>query len=254
MHGLKGGLTVEFKIKIAGQVAAVDALFDSTAQYFRAYLTDEAAHFSVTVSPEDLVFEQEALDEEAREEGFRRRQFTGPFLERAAIQRAFAEHLIDRDTLLLHGSTVAVDGEAYLFTARSGTGKSTHTRLWREVFGSRAVMVNDDKPFVQLRLDGIFACGSPWSGKHGLDSNVTFPLKGICILERGAENRIRPITPDEALPMLLHQSYRPLDSTKADRLEHLVSALAQRIPLWQMECTKDLSAAKIAHCAMSANR
>ena len=242
----------KFQMMIAGQIGAVDALFESTAQYFRGYLTEEAAHFSITVTPEDLAFEQAELDEEARLEGFRRRQFTDPFLERAAIQRAFAEHLIDHDTLLLHGSTVAVDGAAYLFTARSGTGKSTHTRLWREVFGPRAVMVNDDKPFLQLRPEGVLACGSPWSGKHGLDSNVTLPLNGICILERGTENRIRPMAVEEALPMLLHQSYHPLIHAKAARSEDLVRSLAQRIPLWHMDCTKDPEAARIAHSAMSA--
>ena len=240
-------------MKIAGHVAAVHALFDSTPQYCRAYLTQDPPDFSVTVRGEDLVFEQAELDAEAAEEGFRRRLFTDPFLERAAIQRAFAEHLFDRDILLTHGSCVAVDGYAYLFTARSGTGKSTHTRLWREVFGDRAVMINDDKPFLQLRPDGVFACGSPWSGKHGLDSNITLPLRGICILERGAENRIHPTTAEEALPMLLHQCYRPLDNAKASHLEALVRALAQRIPLWKMECTKDPEAATIAHSAMSAN-
>ncbi len=238
-------------MKIAGQIGAVTSLFESTAQFFRAYLTEEAADFAVTVAPDNLVFEQAELDEEARLEGFRRRRFTDPFLERAAIQRAFAEHLLDHDTLLLHGSTVAVDGQAYLFTARSGTGKSTHTRLWREVFGNRAIMINDDKPFLQLRPDGIFACGSPWSGKHGLDSNVTLPLRGICILERGSENRILPMNAEEALPMLLHQSYQPLVKETAARMDSLVRRLASNIPLWHMECTKEQSAAIIAHGAMS---
>lgn len=241
-------------MKIAGLTGTIIPIFESTAQYFRAYLSEEEPHFSFTVTPNDLVFEQAELDEEAQLEGFRRRQFTDPFLERAAIQRAFAEHLLTQDTLLLHGSCVAVDGKAYLFTARSGTGKSTHTRLWREAFGNRAVMVNDDKPFLQLTPQGIFACGSPWSGKHGLDSNVRLPLQGICILERGAENRIRPITTQEALPMLLHQSYRPLDEKKGSHMEYLATTLARRIPLWQMECTKDSCAACVAFDAMSQSK
>ncbi len=241
-----------FHMKIAGQVGDVRSLFDSTAQYFRVYLTDEAADFSVAVAPADLLFEQAELDAEAEAEGFRRRQFTDPFLERAAIQRAFAEHLFAHNTLLVHGSTVAVDGVAYLFAARSGTGKSTHTKLWREAFGSRAVMVNDDKPFLQLRSDGVYACGSPWSGKHGLDSNLTLPLGGICILERGSENIIRPISPKDALPMLLHESYKPLSEEKATRFHELVAALSRAVPLWQMCCTKAPEAALIAHRAMSA--
>ncbi len=241
-----------FQMKIAGQVGAVHPLFVSTAQYFRAYLTEEAGAFSVTVTPADLLFEQAELDAEAEAEGFRRRQFTDPFLERAAIQRAFAERLFDHDTLLVHGSTVAVDGVAYLFAARSGTGKSTHTKLWREAFGSRAVIINDDKPFLQLRSDGVYACGSPWSGKHGLDSNVTVPLGGICILERGSENVIGSISPEDALPMLLHESYQPLSEEKEARFHELVVALSQSVPLWRMRCTKDPEAALVAHRAMSA--
>ena len=175
----------QFKMKIAGSVAAVDSLFDSTPHYLKAYLTEDAPDFSVTVTESDLRFEQAELDKEALEEGFRRREFTDPFLERAAIQRAFAEFLFDRNILLVHGSTVAVDGRAYLFAAKSGTGKSTHTRLWRERFGSRAVMVNDDKPFLRLTETGVLVYGSPWNGKHGLGNNICVPLKAICILERG---------------------------------------------------------------------
>ena len=240
-----------FRMKIAGQVGQIHPLFISTEQYCKAYVTQESAHFSVAVTRDDLVFEQAELDEEARLEGFRRRQFTDPFLERAAIQRAFAERLFDLDTLLVHGSCVAVDGKAYLFTARSGTGKSTHTRLWREVFGDRTIMVNDDKPFLQITPEGIFACGSPWSGKHGLDANVRLPLAGICILERGAENRISPIAPADAMAMLNHASYHPMDASKHSRLAQFLDSLTQRTPLWKMQCTRDPAAAQLAQEAMS---
>jgi len=157
-----------FRIKIAGQVMEVQSLFDSTRDYCRAYLTGENPHAYTADRPEDLVFEQAVLDQEAREEGLKRRKFYDPFLERTAIQRKMADHLLTQNTLLLHSSTVAVDGKAYLFTAKCGTGKSTHTRLWRELLGERVVMVNDDKPFLRFTPEGILACGSPWSGKHGL--------------------------------------------------------------------------------------
>lgn len=242
----------EFLINIAGYTAKITSLFESTRDYCRKYLTDREPDFNLTVSQEDLTFEQEALRQEALEEGIRIRVFTDPFLERTAIQRKVAEYLFDRDVLMTHGSTVAVDGKAYLFTAKCGTGKSTHTRLWRQVFGSRAVMVNDDKPFLKITEAGVLACGSPWSGKHGLDTNIIVPLQGICILQRGAENRIRQISLEEALPMLLHQSYCPLNPEKAARFTALVSALAEKTPLWQMQCNRDPSAAEISHKAMQA--
>ena len=242
----------EFKLTIAGCTATVTSLFESTPHQFARYLSDREPDFTIRVTPEDLRYEQAELDREAAEEGFRRRQFTDPFLERAAIQRKFAEFLLTRNTLLLHGSTVAVDGRAYLFTARSGTGKSTHTRLWMEAFSSRALMVNDDKPFLEITGDRILAHGSPWSGKHGLDTNVCLPLAGICLLERGAENAIRPAAPAEMLPMLFHESYEPQDPAVAETYRILVETLARQVPLWHMYCNRNPEAATLAHSAMSA--
>jgi hypothetical protein len=113
------------------------------------------------------------------------------------------------------------------------------------------MMVNDDKPFIAVTKDGVFASGSPWSGKHGLDTNITVPLKGICLLERGKENRIERAAKENLLPMLLAQSYRPLDEAKEQRFLYLAERLAETVPLWQMDCTKDPEAARTAYSAMS---
>lgn len=238
----------EFNIEIAGHTAAVTSLFDSTRDYCRDYLTDKSPELCIRVSREDLTFEQADLDREAAEDGFRRRVFTDPFLDRAAIQRKMADFLLSKDVLMLHGSAIALDGRGYLFMAKSGTGKSTHTRLWREVFGERARMVNDDKPFISLEHGAPLLCGAPWSGKHGLHSNISVPLHGICILERGKENRIWPICPEEAMPMLLHQSYCPEGENEQHR--GLLERLAAATPLWRMACNRQPEAAKIAFSAM----
>ena len=240
----------EFKMNIAGHTALVHSLFDSTKDYCKNYLTEDEPEFTITVTKEDLSFEQAELLAEAKAEGMKPRKFTDPFLDRAAIQRAFADWLFERNILLCHGSTVAVDGRAYLFTARCGTGKSTHTRLWREVFGDRAAMVNDDKPFLTLTDAGVLASGAPWSGKHGLDTNITVPLGGICILERGPENAIFPMEPEDALPRLLHETHCP--AGREDEFQNLVTRLARTVPLWRMTCTKAPQAAQVAHSAMSA--
>ncbi len=242
----------EFSIEIAGRVFGIHALFESTKYYCQAYLTEKRPDHAITVSREDLEKEQAELLAEALREGIRPRVFQEPFLERSVIQRKAAELLLPQNVLLLHGSTVAVDGEAYLFTANCGTGKSTHTRLWRQVFGDRAVMVNDDKPFLRVEENRVLACGSPWSGKHGLDSNVTVPLRGICILERGSENRIRRITPEEALPMLEKQSGAP-EEAEHSRCRELAEKISILVPVWNMQCNKEPEAAMIAWEAMKNN-
>ena len=232
-----------FIMDIAGFAIGVEPLFESTRMYCREYWTDREPEFHVTVNREDLVQEQELLNIEADEEGLKRRKFSDMFLERSVIQRRVAEALSRRDVLLMHGSTVAVDGRAYLFTAPCGTGKSTHTRLWREVFGDRAVMVNDDKPFLKLTGDAVLACGSPWTGKHGIGTNVCVPLGGICILSRGRENVIRPAVAEQVEEFLRSQCFPPKGLEK----------LLDRVRLWKMECTKDPEAARVSYEAMSQN-
>ena len=239
----------QFFLEIAGQVAAVTSLFESTPHHFAKYLTQRDADFPIVVTPDDLVFEQTDADVEAAEEGFRQRNFPDPFLERSAIQRKFAEHLLEHSTILLHGSTLALDGKGYLFTARSGTGKSTHTRLWREVFGNRVQMVNDDKPFARLTPSGITVWGSPWSGKHGLDTNIAVPLAGICLLERGPDNVIRPAKPEELKELL--KGFRPRNKAQAAAYEVLLDRLLEQVPLWQLSCNKNPEAATVAFEAMS---
>ena len=239
-----------FTMEIAGLAVCVQPMFQSTREYCRPYLSDKAPDFTVTGTPEDLVFQQALLEQEAIEEGLKIRIFKDPFLERATIQRRVADRLLDRDTLMFHGSTVAVDGKAYLFTGPCGTGKSTHTRLWRELFGQRAIMVNDDMPFLQVTAEGVLAYGSPWNGKHGLSANVCVPLQGICFLQRGTENQIHPITPAQGKDALRRQMHTPTDATLHSKALSLADRLAEVVPLWQMHCNMHPEAAEVSYRAM----
>ena len=240
-----------FVMEIAGAVVGVSPMFQSTREYCRPYLSDKEPELFVKVSTEDLAFEQKMFEQEALEEGLKIRKFTEPFLERATIQRKVADYLLNRNTLMLHGSTVSVDGNAYLFTAPCGTGKSTHTRLWRELFGQRATMVNDDKPFLEITSSGVLAYGSPWSGKHGLATNICVPLKGICLLHRGQENVIRRMDGKQLVDFLSHQAHIPTDVALAEKAHSLVKILVETVPLWEMYCNKEPDAAKVAYTTMS---
>jgi hypothetical protein len=240
-----------FSLQLAGQIVNVTARYETTKSYCGGYLTRKNGPWDVTVTDRDLAAERERAGREDVAEGRSIRSLTDAQLEITALQRKIAETMFDHDILVFHGSAVAVDGAAYLFTAHCGTGKSTHTRLWRQVFGDRAVMVNDDKPFLKITEGAVFACGAPWSGKHGLDTNITVPLKGICILCRGNENRIRPVSAQEASEMLRKQSVPPQEPEKHPIFLSLVDKLSKNVSLWQMDCTKDPEAAIVSHAAMS---
>ena len=172
-------------------------------------------------------------------------------LERTALQRKIAEKLFEYDTLLFHGSVISVDKEAYLFTAKSGTGKSTHTRLWREMLGDRAVMVNDDKPFLRVTSEGSYVCGSPWNGKHGLGTNIDVPLKAICILEQSEKNAISRISASEIVPMLLQQSNRPQQPKLLPKYLELLENIANKTEFYRLKCNMEPEAALISYQTMS---
>lgn len=240
-----------FTIQIASRVVSVTALYESTRNYCVEYLCNAEPDFSVATSPEDIASEREKSAREDRLEGLPVRNFSDACLEITAVQRKIAEKLFAYDTLLMHGSVVSVDGVGYLFTAKSGTGKSTHTRLWRQVFGNRAVMVNDDKPFLRMTNSGVLAYGSPWNGKHGLGSNICAPLKAICILGRGEENRIREIPAKDALFHLLQQSNRPMAPQTMPKYLELIDKLAGYVRFFRLSCNMDPAAAVVAYEAMS---
>ena len=239
----------EFRITVAGKTAQVKCLFESTPHYLGKYVTQLEPELLLEVTPEDIVFEREMHLQEALEEGFKVRNFPDTFLERASVQRKLAHALFPHDILLFHGSAIAVDGQGYIFTARSGTGKSTHTRLWKQLLGERAVMINDDKPFLRFTPEGILVCGSPWSGKHGLDTNIAVPLKGICLLERGIQNRIEPLE-EGYTAFIKKQAYCPDEDIWGELFQKLTERLIRTVPLWHLRCNKEPEAANVAYNAM----
>lgn len=229
---------------LAGRRMAVHTLHPDVHTLCAEYRAEGIADFSLRTTQADIDFEREKSAREDETEGIPLRHFSDGYLETLAVYRKIAEKMPDYDTILFHGSCVAVDGIGYLFTAKSGTGKSTHTRLWRENLGDRAVMVNDDKPLVRISDSGAVAYGTPWDGKHRLSSNIAVPLKAICILERAEKNTIHPISASEAYPMLLQQAYRPVDGMALSKTLTLIDKLAASVSLWRLGCNTEIEAAR----------
>lgn len=162
----------------------------------------------------------------------------------------FARELLAFDGSYLHSSAVTLEGKAYLFSAPSGTGKSTHTEKWCRLFG--ASYLNDDKPALRL-VDGVWmAYGTPWSGKHDLSIPAGAPLGGIAFVKRGEENAIRRLSPAEALPFFMSQSLWRLRTEQAmEKQLCLVDKLIRQVPVWELTCRNDDEAAFVSHKAMT---
>ena len=105
-------------------------------------------------------------------------------------------------------------------------------------------------PFLQITSSGVFAYGSPWSGKHGLASNICVPLKGICFLHRGSENLIYRTDAKCSTNFLRDQVHIPADNVLSEKVFSLVDMLIEKVPLWEMYCNKDLDAARVSYSAM----
>lgn len=165
---------------------------------------------------------------------------------------SFYRQLLRFDGMLLHASAAVVDGRAYLFSAPCGTGKSTHTALWRRVFGEERVRIlNDDKPALRLEEGVWYAYGTPWSGKTDQNLNLRVPLAGICFLSQAPENRIAPFGGSRAIFSLLEQTARPADGESRAKLLELLDKLLKNIPVWRLECNMEPEAALLSYKTMS---
>lgn len=163
----------------------------------------------------------------------------------------FYRHLLDYQGFMLHSSAVCVDNKAYLFSASSGTGKSTHTTQWLKLFGDRAFIINDDKPAIKIEDGKAYVYGTPWSGKSDLNANVRVPLQGICVLERSDKNFIEPLDKGTAVFKLMNQTIRPPFESYMDKLLSMLDFVIANTPIWRMGCNISTEAAQIAYDAMS---
>ena len=111
-------------------------------------------------------------------------------------------------------------------------------------------MINDDKPVIKKVGEDFYVFGTPWNGKHQLDTNSKFKIKAVCNLKRGEENKIYPISSSQMLFVLLNQTLRPKDERQADALFSLLDQLLKKVGLYQLECNTNVEAAKLSYSVM----
>lgn len=230
-----------FHIRLAEHLFTVDNHFSYVERFCRDYLTNEPGEL-VSLSEKDM--EREQID---------KGHWPSAYLESLAVYRKICERLIQDNIVLFHCSALQLKGKAYLFTAPSGTGKSTHARLWREYFGSDVQMINDDKPLLQIAPEKVTVFGTPFAGKEGLQTNTSAPVAGIVLLHQDTQNRICRLSEEEAYPYLLTQTYRPKEPMAVVQTMELVERLAE-LPVYSLGCTISTEAVKIAYRALTENR
>ena len=189
-----------------------------------------------------------------REESYNRGRWPGLDEELATYLDSgwlFYTKLLLHGGMLLHSSAVSLDGRAYLFSAPSGMGKSTHTRLWEKEFPG-AIVFNDDKPALRERDGTWYAYGTPWCGKDGINVNMKVPIAGICFLKRGEKNEIRRLSKIEAVAAIFTQTTSRFAKIETlDVLLNIMDRVIDSVPIYELKCTPEPEAARLSYEVMS---
>lgn len=238
---------MDFKIKLAEKVIEIKDCDPRTKAFYKDYLTEDTVpDLSISLTGEDIPNSQ--VEAEAQ-------TYSAQYLETLTVLRKIAEEFPSYNRFLMHGAAISFRDKAYLFTAPSGTGKSTHIRLWKKYLKAEVDIINGDKPILSIektpdeKRTEVRIYGTPWAGKEGWQKNRSAALHGICFINQSDKNTICPLKPEECLNMLIRQIYLPADPTAAGLTLSLMDALVQQIPLYMLHCNISEEAVK---CSMEA--
>lgn len=224
--------------KIADFIVELKNKYDYTDKLCKEYLHDEynTPDFSVSVTEEEI--EKELSVNDITDRGY---------AESVCLYRKLCLDVLSKGAILLHASVVSVDGRGYAFLARSGVGKSTHTRLWQEMLGERLTIVNGDKPILRFADGRFYAYGTPWCGKEGFNTNTKTKLNALCFIERDEKNFIEKQPTDKTVQKILKQIILPTDTQKAEITLDLLDRLVSDTPAYCMHCNISPEAAEVCY-------
>lgn len=214
-----------FCIAIAGHTVEIHSNYNEVYSLCEKYLNYLVPEIIIDISESDIQFERE----QNNDNGYLPKD---SYLETLSALRKISESMLAYNIFLMHGAVVAVNNEAFMFTADSGTGKTTHIKKWIDA-KEDAFVVNGDKPLIQISGQQAIACGTPWCGKENMGTNTMVPLKAIVLMERGESNLIEEISFGQAYISLLKQSYRPSDPQMMAKTLDLISQLKGKVRFYK---------------------
>ncbi len=236
-------------IRIAEMTIDIKCRYDYLPWLCKDYIVNDGEPlFSVEVSEETIDKDIRELTEAGQP------VYDRGYLEGVEVYRELCLKALDHGAMFLHSACIAVDGEAFCFTADSGTGKSTHIKLWKRLFGNRAVIVNGDKPLIR-RKDGAFhVYGTPWCGKEGWNVNTSAPIKALCLVTRGETNSIEPMDGSGVIFTIIQQTIHPRTEDELEHVLDIMDGLLSTVPMFKLSCNMDIEAARVAYEGMSGKK
>lgn len=224
------------RIKVADFVFEINNLYRYSEKFVQNYITKEEADCFINISPEILEKRKAKL----------KGDYPIHYVEFLEIYRAICDYVVSHGGMLMHGAVIEYNSKAYMFTAPSGTGKTTHIRQWKKLYGDKVQIINGDKPLIRY-IDGKFyVYGTPWCGKEHYNRNTKAPLEGIVLLSRGEENSIEKISPEVFNAFLLKQIYMPKNHEGIVLALDFADRLFSSVPLYSLKCNISTDAARVA--------
>lgn len=213
-----------------------------TSRICKDYLAPDGVHADMTAFPNPAEYEADRKVVPTATDGY---------LEGLSVYRCIARKILAFDGFVMHASVVERGGTAYAFCAKSGTGKTTHSRLWLKAFPD-ARIINGDKPLLRLADGRFWIYGTPWCGKENYQVNTKAPLGGICFIERAPTNSITRLSKRDAVSRLFIQLLLPKEQNEAEKQLDLAGKLIDCTPAFLLRCNMDVEAAEVAYSALSA--
>ena len=229
---------VTFKIEIADIVIEVNAFNETTKKYCSDFLSDKDSKYTITMTHEDLINE---VNESSNGKVYVNEEIS-------ALYRKIADLFIEEDIVVVHGSSFKVGNKAFLVTARSGVGKSTHVNNLKEYLKDKLEYINDDKPLLKVKDNDLILYSSPWNGKERRGNNISSKLSSIIFLNRGEENTHKKLDNKEHVYFrLLSQIYLPKEKSKREKALKIIDIILKRINFYEINVTKDISSASMTY-------
>jgi hypothetical protein len=227
--------------KIADLCIKINPIYERTRKRLAPYLTDdEHVDFEITVTNAEI--KKQALET--------KEQYLNSEHESVLILTKLCNEVLNSfDGFFFHSSSLMLDGEGYVFTALSGTGKSTHTSLWRKHFGDRVTMINDDKPIIRKTGGKFFIYGTPWMGKAEIGNNIKSPVKAVYVLKRGEQNSAVRVSIGAVFKEILEATVVPTEKELMSKLLSLLDEFFTSVPIYLLTCNISQNAVEAAYNA-----
>ena len=226
--------------RLADFVVEFKNITTEAQEYFENYLSTESIQASFEITEQDIEYEFNNINGNC----------TRLNAELSAMLRKFAIWVLNKNSFFLHSALIDVNGTGVAFAAPSGTGKTTHMRLWEKLLGEKMRIINGDKPIVRF-FDDIpspVGYGVPWCGKERYEINDKVEIKHFCFIERSDVNSCERIDASQYLNLFFKQVLLPRNNPNAVlKALNLADKFLKNVTVWKIKCNMDISAAKVAY-------